>query len=169
MEKRLEALLFASRWLLVPFYVGLLGAILGLFWVFAQTLVGLLVNLPALDQNGAILGALTLIDLALTANLVVIVVLASYESFVSKIEVEGDRPDWMGAVGFTGVKLKLFTSIVAISGIQLLKLFMEVGGPKAPAESDLMWLTIVHVVFVATTLISALADWVNAKAKGAKG
>jgi uncharacterized protein (TIGR00645 family) len=118
-----------------------------------------------LDPNTAILASLTLIDLALVANLVMIVVLASYETMVSKIDTAHTRPEWMGALGFSDVKLKLFASIVAISGIQLLKLVMEYGGPTRPDPEAVDWLTVVHVVFVATTVLSALTDWLGARAK----
>lgn len=168
LERRLEQALFASRWLVVPFYLGLLLTLLILFGVFVRELLKYLPQVLTMDANTAILATLTLIDLALAANLVVIVVLASYETMVSKIDTTEERPGWMGSLGFSDVKLKLFTSIVAISGIQLLKLFMAVDGPNPPSEAALYWLTVVHVVFVGTTLISALADWVSAKAKAVK-
>jgi uncharacterized protein (TIGR00645 family) len=87
---------------------------------------------------------------------------------VSRIDTDADRPSWMGAMGAADVKLKLFTSIVAISGIELLKLFMRIDGGSPPSEKALFWLTIVHVVFVVTTLVSAIADWVQAQTKASR-
>ncbi|WP_207790815.1 YqhA family protein [Thermaurantiacus tibetensis] len=163
-----ERALFAARWLVVPFYAALLLALLMLFVVFARTLLAYLPKLLALDVDTVILATLALIDIALVANLVVIVVLASYEMMVSRIDTDAERPGWMGALGFGDVKLKLFSSIVAISGIQLLKLFMGLDGPNPPAETTLFWLVVVHVTFVVSTLLSALSEWISSQAKGRK-
>jgi uncharacterized protein (TIGR00645 family) len=164
-ERRLEAGLVAARWLVVPFYLLLGLSLLILFAAFTRELFYYLPHLFTMKTDTAILAVLTLIDLTLVANLVVIVIIASYESMVSRIETDVDRPAWMGAMGTSDVKLKLFSSIVAISGIELLKLFMGLDGPNPPSESTLFWLTTVHVVFVVTTLISAIADWVQTQTK----
>ncbi|WP_448581798.1 TIGR00645 family protein [Thermaurantiacus sp.] len=164
----IERALFASRWLVVPFYFGLLLSLAMLFVIFVKGLLTYLPKLVTLDLDTVILATLALIDIALVANLVVIVVLASYEMMVSRIDTQAERPGWMGALGFGDVKLKLFSSIVAISGIQLLKLFMGIGGPNAPAPETLFWLVIVHVTFVVSTLLSALSEWISAQAKGKK-
>lgn len=167
-EHRLEQGLFAGRWLVVPFYLLLATALLILFAAFVRELAYYLPQLFTMKTDTAILAVLTLIDLTLVANLVVIVVLASYETMVSRIDTSADRPAWMGAMGAADVKLKLFTSIVAISGIELLKLFMGIDGPNPPSERALFWLTTVHVVFVVTTLVSAIADWVQAQTKASR-
>jgi uncharacterized protein (TIGR00645 family) len=164
-ERRVERALFASRWLVVPFYLGLLGALALLFAAFMRELIKYSAKIATIDSNTAILAALTLIDLALVANLVIIVVLASYETMVSKINTPGERPEWMGALGFSDVKLKLFASIVAISGIQLLKVLMEFGGPTRPDPEVIYWLTLVHIAFVVTSVLSALTDWLGARSK----
>ncbi len=164
-ERRIERALFSARWLVVPFYLGLLAALALLFAAFIQELLKYLARLPDLDPNTAILASLTLIDLALVANLVIIVVLASYETMVSKIDTAQTRPEWMGALGFSDVKLKLFASMVAILSIQLLKLVMGYGGPTRPDPEAAYWLAVVHIVFVATTVLSALTDWLGARAK----
>jgi uncharacterized protein (TIGR00645 family) len=164
-QVRIERALFASRWLVVPFYFGLLLSLLMLFVIFAKGLLTYLPKLLTLDLDTVILATLALIDIALVANLVVIVVLASYEMMVSRIDTDAERPGWMGALGFGDVKLKLFSSIVAISGIQLLKLFMGLGGPNPPSTDTLFWLVVVHATFVVSTLLSALAEWISSQAK----
>ena len=169
-EDLFERLLFGARWLLAPFYAGLIVALLLLLVVFARELAEAVEHVFTMKVEGAILVLLSLIDLALAANLVLIITLAGYENFVSKIDTEGheDRPSWMGHVGFSGLKLKLYASIVAISGIKLLKVFMSLG--TEPFDTQvLMWLTIVHVVFVLTTLASAATDWLSSRAKGSEG
>ncbi|WP_448586172.1 YqhA family protein [Thermaurantiacus sp.] len=164
-QRAIERGLFASRFLVVPFYLGLGAALLMLFVVFVQQILFYVGKLATLDVDTAILAALTLIDLGLVANLVVIVALSSYETMVSKIDTDVDRPGWMGALGFADVKQKLFTSIVAISGIQLLKLAMGVDTANPPSERALLWLVVVHLTFVLTTLLSAGAEWVAARGK----
>ena len=171
MSKRIEAaverFLFLSRWLLAPFYIGLVGGIALLLVVFVRELAHVAVTIVGMPVEGAILGMLSLIDLALAANLMLIVILAGYENFVSRIETAepGDRPEWMGKVGFAGLKLKLYGSIVAISGIQLLKAFMAIG-EKPLSGFELTWLTVIHITFVVTTVLSALTDWLSARGKG---
>lgn len=167
-QQRLERMLFSARWLVVPFYIGLLFSLLFLGSVFLKEFATYLGKIATLDVDTAILATLSLIDIALVANLVVIVVLASYETMVSRIDTGDDRPGWMGSFGFADVKQKLFTSIVAISGIQLLKVVMGMDGPNPPADRSLFWLAVVHVVFVTTTLLSAAAEWIGAQNKGKK-
>lgn len=167
-QSRIERALFASRWLVVPFYFGLLLSLIMLFVVFLRGLFTYLPKLLTLDLDTVILATLALIDIALVANLVVIVVLASYEMMVSRIDTTEERPGWMGALGFADVKLKLFSSIVAISGIQLLKTFMGVGGPNPPSSETIFWLVVVHITFVLSTLLSSLAEWIASQAKAKK-
>ena len=100
---------------------------------------------------------LSLVDLALTAALVMIVIFSGYENFVSKIDHTDERhwPDWMGSIDFTALKIKLLGSIVAISAIQLLKQFVAVQGIT---DRDLTWYVIIHVVFVVSSVLLALSD-----------
>ena len=116
--------------------------------------------------NDAILAVLTLVDLSLTGNLLLIVLFSGYENFVSKLDLEGetDRPPWMGTVDFSGLKMKLIASIVAISGIQLLKTFMNIGKDGYPLnETEAMWGVIIHLAFVASGVLLALMDWLSAR------
>jgi uncharacterized protein (TIGR00645 family) len=167
MEAIFENLLFGSRWLLAPFYLGLVLAILILLGVFVRDFCDAFMGMWSMSVEVAILKVLSLLDLALAANLILIVILAGYENFVSKIDTQGheDRPSWMGSVGFAGLKLKLYASIVAISGIQLLKYFMSIG-ERVTDETSLKWLTIIHFTFVITTVLAALTDWLSARGKG---
>lgn len=156
-ERTLEKGLFASRWLMAPFYVGLVFAIVALMVKFGQELFHLLSHVTEAKESDVVLGVLALIDLSLAANLLLIVTLSGYENFVSKIEIDDhkDKQDWHGKVDFGGLKLKLIASIVAISGIHLLKIFMDIA---KYSDRDIFWATIIHVVFVASGVFLALMD-----------
>jgi uncharacterized protein (TIGR00645 family) len=166
LELWFENALFGSRWLLAPFYVGLVASILLLLAVFVRELIAALPYAATMSVEQAILKVLALLDLALCANLILVVILAGYENFVSKIDTAGheDRPGWMGTTSFAGLKLKLYASIVAISGIQLLKSFMGLG-EKSIDTTALGWMTAIHLTFVITALLSALTDYLAGRAK----
>ncbi len=157
MEKFIERGLFASRWLLAPFYVGLIGALAMLLVTFGQELIHFVQNIKTMASQDAILACLALIDITLAANLIIIVVFSGYENFVSKIDVgdHEDQPSWKGKVDFTGLKIKLIASIVAISGIHLLKVFMDMGKYD---ETQIKWMVIIHAVFVGSGVMLALMD-----------
>ena len=108
-------------------------------------------------ESGVILNTLSVVDLTLTGSLIVIVIFSGYENFVSKIDSAGhtDWPDWMAAIDFTGLKLKLMTSIVAISGIQLLENFLNM---DAVSDRNLGWAIAIHLTFVISSLLLALMD-----------
>ena len=127
-EENLEKLMFASRWLMAPFYFGLVICLFFLLITFGSELIGFFSNGFVFAETEMILFALTLIDLSFTGNLLLIVIFSGYENFVSKIDIGDhvDKPSWMGTVDFSGLKLKLISSIVAISGIHLLKLFFDI-------------------------------------------
>ena len=159
-ERSLERFLFASRWLLAPFYVGLVVALAMLLLKAMQELVHFVAHIPGATEADVILGVLTLIDLTLTGSLIIIVIFSGYENFVSKIDAEEhkDWPEWMGKIDFTGLKLKLLSSIVAISAIQVLKAFMNL---KNLSDRELTWYVVLHLVFVGSGLILALTDRVS--------
>jgi uncharacterized protein (TIGR00645 family) len=160
LEKATERFLFASRWILAPFYVGLALSLFALLIKFVKELVH--VGEKALHGTEAdvILGVLTLVDLALTGSLIVIVVFSGYENFVSRLDHSGhkDWPEWMGTIDFTALKLKLLSSIVAISAIQLLKQFMAIKTMTPEAERQLFWYIVIHLVFVGSSVLLALSD-----------
>lgn len=157
LEKKLEQYLFASRWFIAPFYFLLATSVLLLLIKFIQEFTHFSLNFLSFTDTAAILGLLSLIDLTLMANLLVIVVFSGYESFVSKIDgADGkSRPEWMGKIDFSGLKQKLITSIVAISAIQLLKAFMNV---ETMSDTKLAWLVGIHLTFVASGVLLAVMD-----------
>ena len=169
-ETGFERVLFASRWLMAPMYLGLAVALGMMTVIFLRELVYYVPQIMELTAEKAILVVLTLIDLTLAANLLLIVLFSGYENFVSKLDIaEGaDRPEWMGKVDFSGLKMKLIASIVAISAIDLLKRFFELGAMgKDPAveTNELYWLIVVHMVFVFSGVMMAVMDWLTSKAK----
>jgi uncharacterized protein (TIGR00645 family) len=168
LERGLELVLFASRWLLAPLYLGMIVALGLILFVFVHELVEQLRHASSLDAEGAILMALSLIDLSLTGNLLLIVMFSGYENFVSKMHIDGheDRPSWMGTVDFSGLKLKLIASIVAISGIALLRSFLPLGDPSVPLEGARVgWMVTIHLTFVVSGVLLALMDWITSKAE----
>lgn len=156
-ERWLETFLFSSRWLLAPFYVALTATLVILLIKAVQEVVHLLPKAFSATESEVILGVLALVDLTLTGSLVVIVIFSGYENFVSKIEASGHRdwPEWMTKIDFSGLKLKLLSSIVAISAIQLLKGFMNVG---KVSDRELAWLVGIHFTFVISGVLMAWTD-----------
>jgi uncharacterized protein (TIGR00645 family) len=167
-ENALEKTLFASRWLLAPFYLGLAAGVVILLIKFMQELYHLAQIAISGSEADAILGVLTLVDLALTGSLLLIVILSGYENFVSKIDHSRHRdwPEWMGTIDFTALKIKLLGSIVAISAIQLLKQFMAV---KTASDRELIWYVVIHVVFVVSSVLLALSDRISGETKAPSG
>ncbi len=159
LERTIESILFRSRWVMAPFYLGLVVALFVLLFKFGAELLHFVTHAMAATESDTILGILALVDLTLTGNLVLIVIFSGYENFVSKIDPAGhpDWPEWMTRVDFTGLKQKLLASIVAISAIQLLKAFMNLD-KGTMTETTLMWLVIIHVVFVGSSLVLAWSD-----------
>ena len=166
-ESLLERLLFASRWLLAPLYLGLVGAIVVLLWYFGVEFLHLLAVLIH-GGGSVVVSVLSLVDLVLVANLLIIIIFAGYENFVSKIDTgdNEDRPDWMGHVDFAGLKMKLIGSIIAISGIDLLKAFVAVGDTN---NEQLAWKVGIHVTFVFSGLMFAIMDWLGGPKKHGEG
>jgi uncharacterized protein (TIGR00645 family) len=166
-EQVLEKGLFASRWLMAPFYVGLVGALATLLYTFGIELTNFIKSVPEITANDAILASLALIDISLAGNLLIIVIFSGYENFISKLDIGNhkDQPEWMGTVDFSTLKLKLIASIVAISGIHLLKIFMEI---KKYSESEILWMIIIHLVFVVSGVMLAFMDKLSAGTKAIK-
>ncbi len=168
LEVALEWTLFSSRWLLAPFYLGMVFAVAAVLVVFGHELVSELRHIAEMDGEQVIVLALSLIDLSLTANLLLIVIFAGYENFVSKLHVgeHEDRPGWMGAVDFAGLKLRLIASIIAISGIALLRAFLPLGDPQESInEGRLRWMVVIHLTFVVSGVLLAAMDWITARVK----
>ncbi|WP_436014319.1 TIGR00645 family protein [Phenylobacterium sp. LjRoot219] len=163
----LELWLFRSRWLMAPFYIGLTLALAALLYVFAVEIWHELSHLTEMNPGEAILLALSLIDLSLTGNLVLIVIFSGYQNFVSKIDADGheDWPAWMGAIDYSGLKMKLIASVVAISAIALLNSFLRVAQGEPMENQRLAWLVGLHLTFVVSALILALIDFISGRTK----
>lgn len=156
-ERLIERFLFASRWLLAPLYMSLVFALLVVLLKTMQHLWHFMSHAVTATETDTILNVLSLIDMSLTGALIVIVIFSGYENFVSRIDVEetSDWPEWMAKIDFAGLKLKLMSSIVAISAVQLLRAFMNVGNVP---DRELAWQVGVHLVFVVSALLLALTD-----------
>jgi uncharacterized protein (TIGR00645 family) len=168
LESLIEWVIFASRWLMAPVYLGLIVALAVLTITFFRELYLMVPNVWSMDETEVILLTLTLVDLSLAGNLVLIILFSGYENFVSKIDAahnNPDRPEWMGTLDFSGLKIKLIASIVAISGIHLLKIFMNV---KDYSSEQLMWYVIIHITFIFSGVAFAVMDWIEAKAHAVK-
>ncbi len=157
MESVIEKVLYYSRWLLVPMYMGLAALLLILTVTFVVELTHLIPRLLELSEKDVILASLSLIDLALVGSLVVMVVISGYENFVSRIDLaeHDEKLDWVGKLDAGTLKLKVASSIVAISSVHLLKAFMNV--QETPSEK-LLWLVIIHMTFVISALLMAVIE-----------
>ncbi len=166
-ERTLERFLFASRWLLVPFFVALVVALVVLMVKALQELWHFITHAIVATESDVILGVLALIDLTLTGSLILIVIFSGYENFVSKIQHSDheDWPEWMSKIDFSGLKLKLLSSIVAISAIQVLKAFMNL---KNISDRDLMWYVGIHMMFVLSGVFMAWTDKISGESKSSK-
>jgi uncharacterized protein (TIGR00645 family) len=166
LERGVEHVLFSSRWLMAPFYLGMALALVLILFVFVRELVLELMHVPNVDAEAGLVLALSLIDLSLAGNLLLIVMFSGYENFVSKIHIakHQDRPSWMGTVDFAGIKLKLIASIVAISGIALLRAFLTLGDVGIPIDNRRIgWMLAIHLTFVISGVLLAAMDWIASK------
>ena len=161
-EGLLEKTIFASRWILAPFYLGLSLSLLVLLYEFIHEIIDFIKIVHSTDIAGVLLFILSLVDISLAGNLLIIVIFSGYENFVSKIDVKNheDKPDWMGTVDFTDLKIKLISSIVAISGIHLLKIFMNLNNYD---REKIILYVIVHLSFVPSGVLLALMDYIMSK------
>ena len=161
LEHYLEQTIFNSRWILAPFYLGLVLGIILLFIKFIQKTAMMFNTVFSASVSDVIVNILVLVDLSLVASLLLIIIFSGYEIFVSKIDTGDhvDRPSWMGKVDFSGLKLKVIGAIVAISAIDLLKSFMDIPNELSEGEADkLMWKVIIHMTFVLSGLLFAIMD-----------
>ena len=159
-ERTFENILYASRWLLAPIYIGLSLALLALGIKFFQEVLHVLPAVLAMKEADLILITLSLVDIALVGGLIVMVMLSGYENFVSAIDIKegAEKLDWLGKLDAGSLKQKVAASIVAISSIHLLKAFMN--APQIDNDK-LMWYVIIHLTFVLSALGMALVDRMN--------
>ena len=154
----LEYTLFSGRWIMAPVYLGMLVTLLVLAYKFVEELIVMIEGVAHSTMHEITLEILGLLDITLLANLILIIVFSGYENFVSKIKVAEDaedRPHWMGHVDYSGLKIKLIGSLVAISVIELLKDFMHEGTFDANREG---WRIGIHMTFVISGVLFALMD-----------
>ena len=165
-ERLLESSIFASRWILAPFFIGLIIAMLVLLLKFGKELVSLLMGVLGLNDHDAIISILTLAHTALIAVLLLIIVFSGYENFVSKLSIgeHEDRPAWMGKVSFSDLKMKLISAIVAISAVELLKAFLV---STTLTGEQIGWKIAIHLTFVVSGLLFAASDWISDRRKSA--
>ena len=162
-EGLLEKSIFGGRWLLAPLYIGLLLSMFPILFRFFKDFIVLIKMSANSDMHLVTLKVLELLDTVLLGNLIIIILFSGYENFVSKINVaeqSEDRPYWMGRVDFSGLKIKLIGSLVAISVIELLKDFMQEGEFDSKRE---MWRVGIHLTFVISGVLFALMDLIADK------
>lgn len=161
-ESVLECFIFNGRWLIAPFFVGLLFAVIVLLIKFFKQLYLMGIATFTASNQELLVGILTLVDTALLAGLLLIIIFSGYENFVSKLNIENheDRPVWMGKVGFSGLKMKLISAIVAISAVELLKVFIS---SASHSNDELLWKVLIHVTFVVSGVRFAFTDYLNSK------
>lgn len=162
-EHALEVIIFSGRWLLAPLYLGLLLGLVVLVFKFFQSFWHLATGIGSATLQETTLAVLEVLDIALLGNLIVIVIFSGYENFVSKINVATnaeDRPSWMGKVDFSGLKIKLIGSLVAISVIQLLAVFLE---PDEIDSDKVFWMIVIHLTFVVSGVLFAVMDYISDK------
>lgn len=165
LELAIESIILASRWLLVVFYVGLAIALAIYALSFAKKLVEFATTIWVMNDTDTILKMLGLIDAALVASLVVMVIISGYENFVSRFDGHGDQVHWLGTIDVGSLKIKVASTIVAISSIHLLQVFLN---SAQYTDRQLMWLTLMHMAFVLSALILAYIDRLTGLTKGDK-
>ena len=164
--RAIEYVLFNSRWIMAPFYFGLVVALAVLFLKFLRMLWDFILHAPGAKSSETILDALSLIDVTLVGNLILIVVFSGYENFVSRIDISANStwPIWITKIDFAGLKQKLLASIVAISAIHVLEAFLNID--SSFDATKMTWLVAVHLVFVISALLLAISDRWTAEKEG---
>ena len=161
-QNALANLIFLSRWLQAPLYFGLIVAQGVYVYHFIIELFHLIGEAPHIEEKEIMLTVLGLIDVVMIANLLIMVIVGGYETFVSRLRLEGhpDQPEWLSHVNAGVLKVKLATALIGISSIHLLKTFIEIGTPSV-TEQAVLWQVIVHLTFVASALLLAWTDRIS--------
>jgi len=156
-QQLLENIIFASRWIQAPLYVGLIVAGILYAYKFAEHLWHMIHGIQSLDETMIMLGVLTLVDITMVANLLVMVIVGGYATFVSRLDIDGhpDKPDWLDHIDAGTMKVKLAGSLVGVSGIHLLQTFINV---KELDEKAVMWQVIIHSVFLLSSIMLAWTE-----------
>jgi uncharacterized protein (TIGR00645 family) len=159
--------IFASRWLQLPLYLGLIVAQVVYVYLFLKELIHLVMTSPSVTEQGAMLIVLGLIDVVMISNLLIMVIVGGYETFVSRMELERhpDQPEWLSHVNASVLKIKLAMAIIGISSIHLLRTFIEAGAlgtdRSTYTEAGIMWQAIIHGLFILSAIGIALVDWIS--------
>src|SRR5687768_12472596 len=159
--------IFASRWLQLPLYLGLIVAQVVYVYLFLKELIHLVLTSPSVTEQGAMLIVLGLIDVVMISNLLIMVIVGGYETFVSRMELERhpDQPEWLSHVNASVLKIKLAMAIIGISSIHLLRTFIEAGAlgtdRSTYTEAGIMWQSIIHGLFILSAIGIALVDWIS--------
>jgi uncharacterized protein (TIGR00645 family) len=164
LEYFFEKLLFASRWLLAPIFLGLSLALIALGFKFFQEAWHVFNHLLEVEEADLVLTVLGMIDIALVATLIIMVMFSGYENFVSTIDAKGsDTLNWLGKLDAGTLKLKVAASIVAISSIHLLRIFMRVGDKTKDfyTNEQIMWYVILHMTFVLSAVLLGVLDRIS--------
>ena len=165
LELLVEKIILSSRWLLVAFYLGLVAALAVYALSFALKFVKVAQNVFSADEADMILAMLGLIDAALVASLIVMVMISGYENFVSRFDETEADVSFLGKLDAGSLKIKVASSIVAISSIHLLQIFLNA---NQYSDTKLMWYTIIHLAFVVSAVMLGWLEQIMAKAKGGK-
>ncbi len=157
MEKQLEKLMYASRWLMAPMYLGLSLVLIALGIKFFQEILHILPNILLIKEADLILVVLSLIDIALVGGLIVMVMFSGYENFVSRLDIDdkAEKLNWLGKVDSASLKNKVAASIVAISSIHLLKIFMDTQNID---NEKIKWYLLIHITFVVSAFVMGYLD-----------
>ena len=165
--------IFASRWLQLPLYLGLIVAQMVYVYLFLKELIHLVLESPGVTEQQAMLIVLGLIDVVMISNLLIMVIVGGYETFVSRMELNRhpDQPEWLSHVNASVLKIKLAMAIIGISSIHLLRTFIEAGQLGRPnaalTESGIMWQAIIHGLFILSAIGIALVDWISQQTSAA--
>ncbi|WPC75060.1 TIGR00645 family protein [Vibrio porteresiae] len=162
MERFFEKLLYSARWIMAPVYLGLSFVLLALAVKFFQEVCHIIPNIFSIEEVDLVLTTLSMIDIALVGGLIVMVMFSGYENFVSKIDVDehNDKLGWLGKMDTGSLKNKVAASIVAISSIHLLKVFMNT---QHIANDKIKWYLLLHVTFVASAFVMGYLDKISKK------
>jgi len=160
MEKLIEAIMYRARWLLAPIYLGLSIALIALGIKFFQEAFHMIAHVISMNESDLVLVILTLIDLSMVGGLLVMVMMSGYENFVSTLDVneEDEKLSWLGKMDSSSLKMKIAASIVAISSIHLLKVFMNA---QTITNDKLLWYVLLHLTFVGSAMAMSLLDKMN--------
>ena len=158
----MERIIFASRWFQAPLYLGLIVAGILYAYKFVIELIHLVSTASTITEELLMLGVLTLVDITMVANLLVMVIIGGYATFVSRLDLANhpDKPDWLDKIDAGTLKVKLATALVGISGIHLLKTFINI---KEKGGEQVMWQVIIHVVFLLSAIMLAYTEYIMHK------